>query len=68
MHYFSLNIGIEWLRTRWHLAGGGEIGALPSSPRQNDRLGLPLLLLPEEVSLLLDKGWYTVMSLFLHAR
>ena len=38
---------------------GGLVGALPLQPRQSGQLGLPLLLAPEETSLLLDKGIYT---------
>lgn len=32
------------------------IGTLPSSPRQEDQNGLPCLLLPEEVRLLVENG------------
>ncbi|XP_033727820.1 tRNA-splicing endonuclease subunit Sen34-like isoform X2 [Pecten maximus] len=35
---------------------GNRIGCLPRYPRQNNFLGLPLYLMPEEVSLLLNKG------------
>ncbi|XP_060066827.1 tRNA-splicing endonuclease subunit Sen34-like [Ylistrum balloti] len=35
---------------------GNLIGCLPRFPRQNNFLGLPLYLMPEEVSLLLNKG------------
>ncbi|KAL5013555.1 hypothetical protein ScPMuIL_007825 [Solemya velum] len=39
-----------------HRIVGKLIGCLPRAPRQNVYLGLPLELLPEETSLLLDKG------------
>ena len=35
---------------------GTLVGSLPRAPRQNTHLGLPLQLLPEETSLLLEKG------------
>lgn len=35
---------------------GGLIGAHPIQPRQNQQLGLPLILSPEEVSLLRNRG------------
>ena len=43
------------LRVDWRVPGS-LVGALPLQPRQSGLLGLPLLLAPEEVSLLLDKG------------
>ena len=35
---------------------GVLVGCLPRNPRQNIHLGLPLQLMPEELSLLLNKG------------
>ncbi|XP_069105531.1 tRNA-splicing endonuclease subunit Sen34-like [Argopecten irradians] len=35
---------------------GNQIGCLPRFPRQNNFLGLPLYLMPEEVTLLVNKG------------
>ena len=43
------------LRDKWRIIGG-LIGALPSQPRQNTQLGLPLKLMPEETTLLLELG------------
>ncbi|KAJ0178307.1 hypothetical protein K1T71_006130 [Dendrolimus kikuchii] len=39
-----------------HRICGALIGSLPSFPRQNDFLGLPMALLPEESALLVEKG------------
>lgn len=47
--------GVACLRDKWRVVGG-LIGALPSQPRQNAQLGLPLKLLPEETTLLLELG------------
>ena len=41
---------------RDHRITGSLVGGLPTSPRQRDYMGLPLELLPEETSLLLQKG------------
>lgn len=46
---------VDLLRTKWHILGN-LVGAQPDKPMQNLQLSLPLLLLPEEVSLLLHKG------------
>ena len=47
----------DWLKLRKEYRIIGElIGCLPKKPRQDIFLGLPLLLQPEEVSLLLEKG------------
>lgn len=48
---------VDWyiLRTNHRLLGS-LIGTLPSSPRQEDQNGLPCLLLPEEVRLLVENG------------
>ena len=51
--YFELDV--EKLRDSWRIVGG-LIGAHPHQPRQNAKLSLPFLLLPEEVSLLLELG------------
>ena len=49
------SLDAEKLCSHWRVVGG-RIGALPRNPRQNVELGLPLLLLPEEVALLCNKG------------
>ncbi|XP_060820529.1 tRNA-splicing endonuclease subunit Sen34 [Bombus pascuorum] len=47
----------DWLKLRKDYRIIGElIGCLPKKPRQDIFLGLPLLLQPEEVSLLLEKN------------
>lgn len=47
---------LDWLKLRKDYRIIGEfIGCLPKKPRQDIFLGLPLLLQPEEVSLLLEK-------------
>ncbi|KAK2582749.1 hypothetical protein KPH14_005016 [Odynerus spinipes] len=47
----------DWLTLRRdHRIIGELVGCLPKHPRQEVLSGLPLLLLPEEVSLLLEKG------------
>ena len=50
-----------YLREKWRIIGG-LIGALPSHPRQNAQLGLPLELMPEETTLLLEMGMYSIYS------
>lgn len=50
-----LATGAERLSSQWRVVGG-RIGANPHNPRQNSDLGLPLLLHPEEVELLCNKG------------
>ena len=37
---------------------GALVGCLPRLPCQNIHLGLPLQLMPEEVTLLIEKGNY----------
>ena len=54
--YFNLT-DVVYLREKWRIIGG-LIGALPSHPRQNAQLGLPLKLMPEETTLLLEMGIY----------
>uniref|UniRef100_A0A8C0PMG9 tRNA-splicing endonuclease subunit Sen34 n=1 Tax=Canis lupus familiaris TaxID=9615 RepID=A0A8C0PMG9_CANLF len=44
---------VQALRERLGV-GGRTVGALPRGPRQNSRLGLPLLLMPEEARLLAE--------------
>ncbi|XP_014468874.1 PREDICTED: tRNA-splicing endonuclease subunit Sen34 [Dinoponera quadriceps] len=47
----------DWLKLRQdHRVLGDLIGSFPKSTRQDVFLGLPLLLLPEEVTLLLEKN------------
>ena len=45
------------LRTDFRIVGA-MIGSLPTHPRQNISLGLPLKLMPEESTLLLQEGMY----------
>ncbi|ERE61611.1 tRNA-splicing endonuclease subunit Sen34-like protein [Cricetulus griseus] len=52
---------VQALRERLGV-GGRTVGALPRGPRQNSRLGLPLLLLPEEARLLAEIGAVTLVS------
>jgi len=52
--YISLTDSIK-LREKWRIVGS-LVGALPRFPRQNNYLGLPLQLMPEETTLLLEKG------------
>ncbi|XP_015524814.2 tRNA-splicing endonuclease subunit Sen34 isoform X1 [Neodiprion lecontei] len=47
----------DWLKLRTeHRIIGELIGCLPKLPRQEVLLGLPLLLMPEEVSLMIEKN------------
>jgi hypothetical protein len=48
---------LDWyyLRTTHRLLGS-LVGTLPSSPRQEDQNGLPCILLPEEVRLIVENG------------
>ena len=50
-----LTAEVDVLKRSWHIVGN-HIGALSQNPRQNAELGLPFLLLPEELSLLTNKG------------
>lgn len=45
-----------WQLWRHHRVVGTLVGSLPRHPHQSNTLGLPLKLLPEEVTLLLEKG------------
>ncbi|KAL3891555.1 hypothetical protein ACJMK2_003813 [Sinanodonta woodiana] len=49
------------LRQEFHCVGC-LVGCLPRAPRQNTHLGLPLQLLPEETTLLLEKGVAELIS------
>ena len=44
---------------------GSLIGCLPTYPRQSGHLGLPLQLLPEETTLLVNEGacWHRVCNM-----
>lgn len=53
---------VVWLRREWRVVGS-LLGALPLHPRQNSQLGLPLILQPEETTLLREKGIY-IPSIF----
>lgn len=47
----------DWYKIRSeHRICGSLIGAAPSFPRQNDFLGLPMVLMSEEAALLVEKG------------
>lgn len=51
----KINI-LDWLKLRRdYRIVGGSIGSLPKFSRQENFLGLPLILSPEEVTLLLEK-------------
>lgn len=52
---------VQALRERLGV-GGRTVGSLPRGPRQNSRLGLPLLLMPEEARLLAEIGAVTLVS------
>ena len=39
-----------------HHVMGSLVGVLPTHQRQNNVLGLPLLLMPEEITLLVEEG------------
>lgn len=47
--------GVTRLRES-HRIVGSLIGCLPTYPRQSNQLGLPLQLLPEETTLLVNEG------------
>ena len=54
-----------WLRREWRVVGS-LVGALPLHPRQNSQLGLPLVLLPEETTLMREEGCQTLyLSIYL---
>lgn len=55
--YTYLLCYLDWyfLRTT-HRILGSLVGTLPSTPRQEDQNGLPCILLPEEVRLLVENG------------
>ena len=52
---------VAYLRDKWRIVGG-LIGALPSQPRQNAQLGLPLKLTPEETTLMMETGMHLASS------
>ncbi|XP_014781421.1 tRNA-splicing endonuclease subunit Sen34 isoform X2 [Octopus bimaculoides] len=60
--YVDGDVGLVWnnedvmLLRKQHRIVGTLVGALPRAPCQNNLLGLPLQLSPEEVSVLLEKG------------
>ncbi|XP_028617624.1 tRNA-splicing endonuclease subunit Sen34-like [Grammomys surdaster] len=56
-----LVVEVQALRERLGV-GGRTVGALPRGPRQNSRLGLPPLLVPEEARLLAEIGAVTLVS------
>lgn len=55
---------VHRLRVQFRVVGG-LVGALPVKPRQNSQLGLPVLLMPEEVSLLREEGEWLLWSVAL---
>lgn len=60
--YVDNNVGFVWnsedvlLLRRQHRIVGKLVGALPRAPQQNNQLGLPLQLSPEEVTVIVEKG------------
>lgn len=42
---------------------GSFVGTIPSFPRQNNILGLPVELIPEECQILIENGWANVLKL-----
>lgn len=53
----------DWLKLRQdHRIVGNLIGCLANFPRQDNFLGLPLQLLPEEMTLLIEKGVATPVT------
>lgn len=49
---------VRTLRTDFHICGS-LVGTLPGLSQQNVFLGLPLLLAPEEVAVLVEGGMWT---------
>ncbi|EFN82686.1 hypothetical protein EAI_02039, partial [Harpegnathos saltator] len=57
IQYSSFFFIVDWLKLRRdHRILGELIGSFPKLSRQEVFLGLPLLLLPEEVTLLIEKN------------
>ncbi|KAL9557819.1 hypothetical protein MBANPS3_001210 [Mucor bainieri] len=52
---------VEQLRTKYRIVGALN-GTLPQFPLQNTFYGLPLILLPEEVELLVNRGWAHIIQ------
>ncbi|KAK4514346.1 uncharacterized protein ATC70_001939 [Mucor velutinosus] len=52
---------VEQLRTKYRIVGALN-GTLPQLPLQNTFYGLPLMLLPEEVELLVNRGWAHIIQ------
>ncbi|KAG2202858.1 hypothetical protein INT46_001701 [Mucor plumbeus] len=52
---------VELLRTKYRIVGALS-GTLPQFPLQNTFYGLPLILLPEEVELLINRGWANIIQ------
>ncbi|KAI8509231.1 tRNA-splicing endonuclease subunit Sen34 [Branchiostoma belcheri] len=55
-HVYVWNASAACELREQHRIVGAFVGALPRLPRQNVRLGRPLQLMPEETTLLLNKG------------
>ncbi|CEP12273.1 hypothetical protein [Parasitella parasitica] len=52
---------VHLLRTKYRVVGALN-GTLPQFPLQNTFYGLPLILLPEEVELLVNRGWANIIQ------
>lgn len=63
--YNILCIEVYRLRTEWRIIGS-LVGSLPLQPHQNNQFGLPLLLSPDEMSLLRDKGLLSLSHITSH--
>lgn len=55
------HLDVHRLRVQFRVVGG-VVGALPLQPRQNCQLGLPLLLMPEEVYVLREEGEWLLLT------
>ena len=53
--FFFFLLATNMLRAQHHVMGS-LVGALPTHPRQNSVPGLPLLLMPEETTLLVEES------------
>ena len=55
-HYLLFSIKtVSWLRKEHNICGY-NVGTLPQSPSQNVFLGLPIMIMPEEAQILVEKG------------
>lgn len=61
-HVTIFNLSADWLRIRQEFRiVGNLIGSLSNYPRQDALKGLPLCLLPEEITLLHEKNLITLV-------